>query len=290
MSEVISAEAPHIIQVAREAERLKQTRIEEIDGRKVLITFDGQVKSLEQYATVPLRKRGKAVFYHVASFIQYVKRHFNKDQTHIYGKADELSASMTAIIDGHTEGSDHKQAAWCEHSAVLNFEVTPEWSRWVKRNRSLFTQEEFAEFIEENMADIISPDGADLLEMAQLLHAKKTVTFKSGKNLRDGSVQLEYVEAIEQQGGGVNRRDDSMKLPDAFTLNLTPFVGAESVTINGRLRFRISQDGRLNFQYVLERPHLIIKKAFEDASLRISADCNCEVMFGEFQKGSPSSL
>jgi uncharacterized protein YfdQ (DUF2303 family) len=72
---------------------------------------------------------------------------------------------------------------------------------------------------------------------------------------------LEYVEQVEVQGT-TSRRDDNFKVPDKFTLGIVPFVGALGIEIDARLRFRIGNDGKLSFAYVLNRPFKVIRDAF----------------------------
>jgi len=280
------AEAPHIIAVAREAEAAQKPQIIKVGALQLLSFPNGSLFPLEKYEDAPRRKRASVHLYETKSFIEYVNGHKIDGQTHLFGTATETGGSITAVFDFHKTGV--LNAGTGEHVAVLRLESTPEWNRWIQNNRKLLTQEGFSEFVEENLADIVSPDGAEVLEMAQLLQAKKTVSFKSGKNLRDGSIQLEYVETIEQAGGGANRHDDVMKLPDAISIFVVPFVGSEPITINARLRFRIGNDGKLSFQYVMNRPHEVIKKAFDSARASIEATTSIPVLLGDGKINAPS--
>src|SRR5690606_36950463 len=128
----------------------------------------------------------------------------------------------------------------------------------------------------------------DLIDVAQMLSATKTVQFKSGKNLKDGSARFEYTETIDAAGGSV-RRDNSMSVPDAFTLGIVPFIGGDGVEITARLRFRI-QDQKLTFHYVLNRPHKLVEEAVNVAIQDIESKTSLKVLRGTAQIISPPSL
>lgn len=287
--------AAAIIAVAREAERnIPQKHT--IGGIEVLIYPDKTVKSLEHLADQPRRKRATVQLYETASFIDYVNRHKLANQTHIFGQANELGGGFSAVLDFHKAeernvagGPNLLLAAWGQHSAVLKLETTPEWGRWMAKNSKLMSQEEFAEFIEDNQNDITHPDAASILEVAQGLQGRKSVTFKSGKNLRDGAITFEYVETVEVNGGH-SRRDDSFKVPEKIKLGIIPFIGADGIEIEARLRFRIGNDGKLSFAYILNRPFKVVQDAFLLARTEIEEKTGTTVMLGTGQCAAPSTV
>lgn len=274
-----------IIAIAREAEANKKPAPLALSGQ-ALLKPDGTIISLEKYHEAPWRKRAIVSTYETASFIDYVNRHKLTGQTHLFGQATELGGSFSAMLDYHgIVGGEsghvgpYNGPGWGDHQITLSLSSSPEWVRWVKLNGTYVSQEQFAEFIEDNMSDIIQPDAATVLEMAQGLQGKKTVQFKSGKNLKDGAIKLEYVEAIEVTGSST-RRDDSLQVPSRFTLALVPFVGAAGVEITARLRFRIGNNGALSFAYILDRPYKVIEVAFEHARTAIEEATGIKVILG----------
>lgn len=274
----VPSDAASIIAIAREAERNKRPQEMLIGAHTYLVMPDGRLVSLEAYEEHPYKKRATLRLYELRSFIDYVKAHLDKAETHIFGEANEKGGHFRAVLDYHPR--DSKLARGGHHVCTLALDVTPEWSRWIAMDKKLLTQQQFAEFIEENLADIVEPDGATILEMSQLLQGKKEVSFKAGRNLRDGSIALQYVEDIKLAGGGVNRKDDEMKLPDGFTLALVPFVGGDGVQVRARLRFRIGNNGEVSFAYVLDRPYKVIEAAFNAARDRIEAEIAMPVHLG----------
>ena len=280
--------ASAIIAAARLLGMMETTRPEHmrIGNLDVLINREGIVTSLERHQDRPRRKRASATFHEASSFIDYVQRHKLVGRTHLFGVANELGGQFSAILDYHSGGDDTIEApGWGEHTAIFNLATTPEWQRWIGANGRLLTQEQFAEFIEDNQTDIIEPAAADILDMAQLLQGTKTVTFKSGRNLKNGTVQLQYVEQLE-----AGRRDDAMTLPDKFKLGIIPFVGAFGVEVEARLRFRIGDGGKVSFSYILNRPYKVIEDAFKHTRRDIEEKTGLSVMLGGAAISKPGSV
>lgn len=273
---------PAIIAVAREAGAagVNKPEVKVINGIDCLVTPTGNIVPLvlaERFLDAPKRKRARVSLYEEVSFTDYVNRHKIDGATHIFGKATETAAGFLAIIDYH--GKETGKPAFGEHIAELKLEITPEWGRWIAKNQKFMSQHEFAEHIEDNLTDIISPDPAALLEVAQGLQGIKNVQFKSGRNLRDGAIKLEYVETIEVSGT-TNRRDASFSVPEKFKLQIVPFVGAHGVEIEARLRFRVGNDGSLAFAYILNRPYKVIEDAFTVTRQDIEKGTSINVLLG----------
>lgn len=291
------SEAAAIIAVAREAETNKAPSVITIGSRKQLVLPNGTIINLERFEDTPRRQRSIVDLYETASFINYLNSYKLTGRTTVFGKATELGGGFTAIIDGHEEvirkepDPDKPEttppvlaetvgvAGWGEHRVSLKLETTPEWARWVANNAKFMSQEAFAEFIEDNLNDINTPDGATILEMSQGLQGTKSVNFKSGKNLKDGAIKFEYVETVLVQNT-TNQRNDSFTVPDKFQLLIVPFVGANGVFVEARLRFRIGQDGKLTFAYILNRPYKIIEEAFALARGEIEENTGLTVLLG----------
>jgi uncharacterized protein YfdQ (DUF2303 family) len=304
MTDCINTQA--IIEVARENGQLKNQQPQQIpvDGVPSLVAYNGTITPLklpERFLNNPRRKRANVSLYETRSFIDYVNRHKVASRTHLFGKATELGGSFTAILDYHDEqntppasvkAADESAspllvggeaapvlANWGEHVVTLSLETTPEWRRWIAYDKKLLPQETFLEFLEENQNDIIAPDQATVLETIQLLQGTKTVNFKGGKNLKNGAIALQYVETIEVRGQTSNQ-DQTSEVPDKLRLGIVPFIGANGIEIDARLRFRIGPDGKLSFAYVLNRPYQVIEDAFTVARDDIENGVGLKVLLG----------
>jgi uncharacterized protein YfdQ (DUF2303 family) len=119
---------------------------------------DALPESAEHLLSAPRRIRAALSFYKIESFIAYVNR-FKDSGSLITGRFTEQAGRMDAILDYHdpSEG-DVNGARWCQLRAAFVAEPTPEWVRWVRRSGESLSQLQFAEFLEDNSADIVVPD------------------------------------------------------------------------------------------------------------------------------------
>jgi hypothetical protein len=81
-----------------------------------------------------------------------------------------------------------------------------------------------------------------------------------------------------------------MQVPDFFVLGICPFVGAAGFEINARLRYRIGNDGKVSFSYILDRPFKVIENAFKAAREQIEAATGNTVHLGTVTVGQPPAL
>lgn len=289
--------APCSVEAIANLARQTVLRHANINGTEVpsVIWPDKSITTLEHLLARPTRKRAKSIFYDVPSFVRYVEDH-RTEGTVITGNFDLTTGSFIALIDYSAPRSVDEDAAgeplpaepgapsWCEHTAVLNLTTTPEWAKWLAKNNAKFDQVEFAEFIEDNATDITVPetdDGAtwptqlDLMSTALTLQVKTGVNFSNVVRLQNGQTQLTYQENVQGHHGP----DGTMVVPDKFALALAPFVASPKYLVKARLRYRAA-GGKASFTYQVERPHLIIKNAFEDILKQIAAGLDCQVLLG----------
>lgn len=222
----------------------------------VVIPSEYSVESLEHLLERPLRKKGSPTFNDIQSFNRYVNAHKTKE-TVIAATVSDTSGSFAAIFDYHQSGAG--DAGWKDHGARYNCPPSPEWARWTRMNGNTFNQAQFAEFIEDNILDIVKPKGAEMLEIAKTLQAKKSVAFRSAIRLENGDNELQYDETTTAQAG----KKGAFAIPAKFELGLKPFVNSPAYKVEARLRYRINE-GALVFSYELLRPHLVIRDACND--------------------------
>jgi len=259
-----------------------------------------RIESLERFDAFPRRKRAVVCLTDPESFCAYVKAHATV-RTIILGIATEIGGSFRAIFDYHrpeTQYEDAEKAAaqssgdtgclndagWGEHNAVYELVNSPEWKRWLAWNASDVPQKEFAEFLEDNSADIIVPSTAgagypnaeQMIQVSLYLEAKSQVSFSSGIRLQNGQTQLTYVEKIDATTGA----DGKMAIPERFALGLSPFRGSDRYEVRARLKYRISPAGRLGLRYELERTHKVVELAFAGLRAKIEAGTGLPVLQG----------
>ncbi|HET7486864.1 MAG TPA: DUF2303 family protein [Acidimicrobiales bacterium] len=206
----------------------------------------------------PRRKTGHPIFVTAPSMGEYVVLH-KSGATALY--ADVQQARLTAVLNGH----DDTLAGWGDHRATLAMRKTEEWKRWLARNGEIGKQTDFAEHIEDCLADIVEPEGAVMLELAQHFQAATKVAFKQAARLANGQRQLVYEETVEAKAG---QRGD-ITIPETFIIGVAPFEGSAAFRVNVRLRYRIGE-GRLAIGYILDRPDKVMKAAFDDVLAEVA--------------------
>lgn len=215
-------------------------------------------KAVEKMQPTPRRKSGTVQLKNLVSLIAYCI-----DQKLAFGAPDEAlpgyiyadpdSRKITAVFnDNRTD-----EPGWRDHRAEFKAEYTPEFSKWASKNGQPFTQTEFAEFIEDNMADITEPQAAALLEMATTIQAKTDINFSSAKRLQNGQVQLGYSEVINATAGA----SGAMEIPKEFALGLRIFKNGDGYRLVARLKYRL-HSGSVKFWFELDRYERAVELAF----------------------------
>jgi uncharacterized protein YfdQ (DUF2303 family) len=208
---------------------------------------------LEKASPEPQRKRGTVQFSELASFNLYVVDQGDPVHTYIYADAD--SRTLTAVLNDQVKG--RAAAGWRDFRAVYTAELSREFATWQAHDRKVMEQEEFAIFLEDNIADIVDPAGETMLQVASSLQAKTEVQFASHKRLDNGQVQFLYNETTEARAAG-----GSLEVPREFALGVRLFKNGDGYRVRARLKYRL-HSGKLKFWYELERPENAIEDAFK---------------------------
>jgi uncharacterized protein YfdQ (DUF2303 family) len=227
---------------------------------------------VELQQDVPNRKRGTVQLKSLQSLMDYMADMQTADSasTDAFVYANPDLRTITAVFN------DNKNAGgWRDHRAVFSAEFTPEFKRWMDWNGKQMGQTEFAEFVEDNMADITEPAAAKLLDMALTIQAKTDINFSSAKRLQNGQVQLQYTEAINATAG----TNGGMEIPKEFTLGLRIFKNGEGYKLRARLKYRLNA-GAIKFWYELDRPERSIEDAFAGYVATLSTTSGYRVLLG----------
>jgi uncharacterized protein YfdQ (DUF2303 family) len=211
-------------------------------------------KAVQAAAPAPARPSGTVTLTDVASFIAYVKNHAAAPSSYIYADSDRRK--LVAVLNDHCQG-DLREAGWRDFRAEYSAELSREFQLWLAANAKPMEQEEFAIFIEDNIADVAEPTGETLLQIALTLQAKTEVNFGSARRLDNGQVQLHYSETIDARASAGN-----IEIPREFRLGVRVFKNGDAYGIRARLKYRLGA-GKLRFWYELDRPDDIIEHAFE---------------------------
>jgi uncharacterized protein YfdQ (DUF2303 family) len=238
------------------------------------------VKSLiDEYRETPDRKRGTAVVNTLDSFIDLVDRH-KTEHSVIFADIDWRKPSLTAIIDYHDKASDGP-ADNGKHRVHYPFPLSEEWQTWVKFNSEPMTQSEFAEFIEDRIAELAAPHEEEAAHWQEKLGGRvafpnEIVTLSRGLKinaetrvinqvtLASGEAQITFEEEHKDQNG------QKLNVPNLFIIKLPPFFRGEAVRVPVRLRYRLKA-GSLVWFYQLYRPYQYITEEVELSLTRAAA-------------------
>lgn len=236
---------------------------------------------LDKYRHRPRRKTGTVVVHDADSFATYHEKH-GVPESELY--ADLETRSIVAVLNAHgpSEGdpaghvADDVAAGWGDHRVQLQLKFTPAWNAWAAKDRKMMTQLAFAEHIEDQVADIIKPAGADMLEIAQTLSVNRDVKFESSQRLSTGERKLAYRENDDAKAG----KRGELAIPERFELGLVPFEGGTGWEVAARLRYRI-ENGALMLGYYLDRPDDILRNAFNAIREDIASQTGARVLSGK---------
>lgn len=238
-----------------------------------LVTGDTKAISLKEFqypqGVPPDHIVGTVVLRDAKSFCSYFQA-FADDRARVF--AEPATQAFLAVLDYH--GAGERVPEFCSHRASFAMVKDERWLLWAGKNEKVMTQVEFAEFCEDNMADISSPPGAELLEVARDLKATSSGNFESKIVASNGNVQLKYTENINGTVGS-----GALVVPEFFTLSIPIFYGETPVTISARLRWRV-KEGSLVFWYKLYRQSELLNAAFDKAVASVADALKREVLLG----------
>lgn len=253
------------------------------DGLPYLVVpKDARVEDLERLLPAPSRIRVKRELHDPDSFIEYVNT-FCEPGTVIF--FDQNEQNFTAILDHHlratltaTEGQTSMAPPtprWCSHVASYTAETTPEWLRWTARNGQRMNQADFAQFLENNVEDLLTHDKETMTAVALNLEIKKTVAFNSSQTLTSGATQLLFSEDVKGSA-----QSGQMNIPATFALLIAPFRGGAPRMVTCRLRYRL-QDRAVVFWYDIAGHEQVVKEALAEIREKIDDETGVPLLAGK---------
>lgn len=234
-----------------------------IDSVKLIALPEGvknETIDLEKYLGAPRRKKGIATFSAIDSFAAYIATHA-VDGTTAWAdfNPQTFALSFTGVLDENSKSAP----GWREHRAKYLPDMSTEWKTWTGsahngRNAKVFSQVEFAEFIEANSNDFLPAEGLptdlEMLTMATNFIANEDRRLKSSVRLASGGVRLEYVADVDAGTA------EAMQLFEKFQIAIPVFQDGPAYPIVARLKYR-QKDGKVSFFYELIRTDRVHRQA-----------------------------
>lgn len=208
--------------------------------------------AVDRHRSAPRRVSGTATVTDTASWLAYFGKH-GGDHSEVFG--DVKQSTVTALLNAPAAADE---PAWGDHRVVLKLEHSAAWTAWVRMNGQMVSQTVFAEHLEARTPDLVHPDAATMLELAQSFQATTGVQFESSSRLHDGQRRFQYLETTEGKAGQRGELD----IPTSIQIQVPVWRGvAIAVPMTARFRFRAGRDG-LTLGYVLDRVDDVLDAAW----------------------------
>lgn len=238
--------------------------------------FSSLKRLAEEWRLHPERKTGTAQVDTLSSFVDLTNRHKTADSA-IFANTDWKAPALTAVIDYHK--AESTDAQWLKHRVHYAFPLSEQWKTWVAMNGKPMNQSDFAQFIEDNIADLSSPEALEVTDFEAKFATKiatpsELVALSRGLAVRVESKAVSSV--VLQSGEGeivwdeVHQGADGKKLkvPGLFMLQIPLFHMGETQRVPVRLRYRIREGSTVWF-YQIYRPDVAVTERvtedYEDA-------------------------
>ncbi|WNC90916.1 DUF2303 family protein [Paraburkholderia sp. FT54] len=244
------------------------------DGVPFVVVPEGcRVEHVFEREESPSRAVGIVKLRDANSFVAYFNRQ-KRSESLIYASLDP--AKILGVIDDHraysTEFTNEDGANWRAYRVEFAVPASREWKTWTGKDRQPMTQLELAELIEDNLPDIVSPDGSTMLSVALNFEASKEGNFVSATRLQDGSTNFVWKEDVNATG-------NKIAMPSNITLEIPVFENGAKYAIDARIKYRV-QNGTLKIWYELVRPHKVLEAAFRAIWAQIEEQTATKILLG----------
>lgn len=246
-----------------------------IDGVPFVLVPEGYTaQPLDVAFENPARATGIVKLRDAASFVSYFNRQ-RRPESLIYASLDP--AKILGIIDDHRAyvdafADEHDGSNWRSYRIEFAVPASREWKIWTTQDRQPLDQLAFAELIEDNLPDIVNPDGSTMLGMALNFEASKEGNFVSASRLQDGSTTFVWKEDVNATG-------NKIAMPSQITLSIPVFENGSPYSIDARIKYRV-QNGTLKIWYELIRPQKVLEAAFRSIWTLIEEQTKTTILLG----------
>jgi uncharacterized protein YfdQ (DUF2303 family) len=197
----------------------------------VVITQTSKIVSLEEFQEQPNQIKQSPSLFSCASFCQYINRFAAEDST-VYLDVDK--GRFTAVLDHH--GSDEPR--WCRHKATFAPKQSLEWTSWRGVHKKPQSQLDLAQFIEERIDDISSPEPNKVLQAALDFQANEKLALGSHQNLDSGTLRFTFTK---------DNAARNVDFPHRIKIAIPLHENEERQELEVRIRYRVDGNGALAF-------------------------------------------
>lgn len=184
------------------------------------------IVDLEPFLPRPRRQKASRQFTNLESLVTYAAR-FPLNEAAVY-----VGEHVRLILDDHNDAA----AGWQEHRATVALRLHPTWQAVKAANAQLLDQTAFAELVESLGGNWVTPDAAEMLEIAQTIEIAGERRYASSRRLADGSTSLAFVDTTNAKAGQAG----DLTVPTRVAVGCRIFEGLDVVVrLDARLRTRL---------------------------------------------------
>ncbi len=244
---------------------------------------------LEPYRLHPRRKQGVAELTNINAVIQHFER-FHSEESVVFVD-DNPDAPEIRVVYNYTAPGDG-EAGFGDYGTRYRFPLSDEWKAWTAVSGETLSQQEFAEFLETHLEDIMEGDESmetvkvwadrvklELAGPAKLMEISKGLTVNIGRqiadhrNLQTGEAQITFAEQHS------NEKGDQLRVPGAFAIRLPVFKGENPYAAPVRLRYRV-HGSSIVWSMAIHKVDRIFRQAMTDAMDLVEAGTKAPTYFG----------
>jgi uncharacterized protein YfdQ (DUF2303 family) len=230
------------LDAAIRAARMASPQFTGVDGRHYLaLPKDFSLHELKDEARLDPIPRASITVDDRASLVAYANR-FKDARSLLIADFDALTIAARLDWHPHNQHSDFQTSGARSHTVTHKLRLSEEFARWDDMAAKFHSQADFAQFLEENSADIAMPEAATMVEISRDLEATTGSIFKSSVRLENGDRALRY----ETDTRAVNQ----VVIPTRFELLIPIYNGEAPIQLTCRFRWRATGGGaQLGFEW-----------------------------------------
>jgi uncharacterized protein YfdQ (DUF2303 family) len=253
-------------------------------GKTVLVDIYAEA---QKWRDAPIRRTGTGKAFTISSFIDIVKRHADEHSV-IFASIASDKPSLTAVLDYHKTTGEPRFGS---HRFSYEFPLSNEWKAWKENDGRTSSQLEFAQWVEDHIAELASPYDAERAQFEPLIQTtfgnpNEIARIARGlqinveskvsdiRTLQSGEAQISF-EEVHRDGDG-----KPLKVPGLFMLSVPLFIGGDPIRVPARLRYRKS-GASLSWAYHLYRWQDALRNALVSTVEEVAKETSLPVYEGE---------
>ena len=252
------------------------------------------VKSFtDPYRQFPERRKGRAQFYDVASFVEHTKRFLDTDSIVYAFQGDgKTVAHLLSVLDYNKAGPYGAQPRYGEHRGLYCFPLSKQWKAWTAASGVSMNQGAFALFIEEHIVDVsLPPADQHLINLASLLDAsfampKQLFELARGLSVNENAKVTQRVnpntgeKTVSFKTEQSDDEGNPIRVPSLFLITIPVLDGEKTAyRIPVRLRFRKVGEA-LQWTVELYKAEDAFEDAFNGICERVAKETGLAVLRG----------